>query len=71
VTSSGNYGVLGNNYVVANIHNILIVYPNTLADPTAVTNSQFPRKLDPSTRPKDYVLADIRTKEAKSRDPES
>lgn len=49
VTPSSHHGFLRNNDVGADVHMVLIVKPNSLANPRVVPNVKLPRKLHSSS----------------------
>lgn len=71
MTSSGYKGFLRDDNIAPNSDLVLIVDPDALANPTSITDTEFPRKLHARSGAKDYVSADVGTKQPQYLDPQS
>ncbi|MGO4692074.1 hypothetical protein [Glaciibacter sp. 2TAF33] len=65
MTTSCQEGFLGDDNVGTDMNLILIVEPDTFADPRSVADMEFPRKLDASSRAEHYLATNLSAKEAK------
>jgi hypothetical protein len=71
MTSRGEKSLLGDHNVVGDENVILIVEPDSLADPRVATDVKFPREFHSCSRAKFYTVRNLCTKQAEYPNSES
>ncbi|WP_236900805.1 hypothetical protein [Cryobacterium arcticum] len=68
MAASSEEGVLRKYDIAANKHLVLVVKPDALSDPGAITDVQLPRKLDSGPRAEDDAITDLSAEQSQSTD---